>query len=286
MMQFLLFGQTHLAPPLPAGLYVVATPIGHLKDITLRALETLAASEIILCEDTRMSVKLLGAYGIKAKLVAFHEHNETGMTAKIQSWIDEGKVISLISDAGTPLIADPGFKLVRDLPSRVTPIPGPCAFITLLMAAGLPTDSFYFDGFLPAKKQARSKRIAALLPLQATLIFYETAPRLLETLEELHAQCPHRQVVIGRELTKNFEEVKRGTPDILRDYYTTHILKGEIVLALAPPPAREISDFDLESLILPLLDTHKAKEIAAHLAEKTGLSKRDIYQKVLALGEK
>jgi 16S rRNA (cytidine1402-2'-O)-methyltransferase len=285
-MNYILHGQTHSAPALNAGFYVVATPIGNLKDITLRALETLAACEIILCEDTRNSVKLLSAYGIKAKLIALHDHNEAEMRPKIQTWLNEGKAIALISDAGTPLIADPGFKLVRDLETRITPIPGSCAFVTLLMAAGLPTDSFYFDGFLPSKQQARSKRIKLLLPLQATLIFYETAPRLLETLAELHTQAPLREVAIGRELTKTFEEVKRGTAAQLIAYYETHILKGELVLALAPPPEVTAQDIDLESLILPLLKTKKAKEIAAFLAEQTGLSKRDIYQKVLELAKK
>lgn len=233
-----------------------------------------------------MSVKLLSAYGIKAKLIAFHEHNETGMTGKIATWIAEGKIISLISDAGTPLIADPGFKLVRDLETRITPIPGPCAFVTLLMGAGLPTDSFYFDGFLPHKAMAKSKRLLTLLPLQATLIFYETAPRLLDTLAELHRLCPTRELVIGRELTKNFEEIKRGLPSELITYYETHVLKGELVLAIAPPAPVLARDIDLEALITPLLATKSAKEIAVILAEQTGLPKREIYQKVLSLVEK
>lgn len=276
-------GTTVAAPSLSSGLYIVATPIGSLKDITIRALEVLSGVDIVLCEDTRHSAKLLNAYGIKAKLMPYHDHNGENMRPYVVDKLREGLSLALISDAGTPLIADPGFKLVRDLAKEgftVTPIAGASALITALSVAGLPTDCFLFDGFLPSKQQARLTRLEKLKSIDATLVFYESANRLNETLQDALSILGEREAVVARELTKMHEELRRGT---LSTLITEDDLKGEIVLIIAPPDVQTMSEDKIDALLAKALLSMSVKEAAHMVSEATGLAKRPLYQRALEL---
>ena len=227
------------AEQIAPGLHVVATPIGNLRDITLRALGTLAAADAVVAEDTRVSRNLLAHYGIATPLVAYHEHNAAAMRPVLLARLQKGERLALISDAGTPLVSDPGFKLVArsggaGLP--VTSAPGPSAVLAALVVAGLPTDRFFFEGFLPAKSGARRARIAELASIPGTLVLFESPRRLAETLADLAAVLGPRQAAVARELTKHFESVRRGALDRLAaDYERDGPPKGEIVLLVAPP---------------------------------------------------
>ena len=232
-----------LAPTgrLPAGLHLVATPIGNMRDITQRALDTLRIADLVACEDTRHSGMLLKHHDIRARLISLNEHNEAQRTPQLLEHMRQGGSVALISDAGMPTVSDPGQRLVGAVVAaglHVEGIPGPSAVITALAASGLPTTPFYFGGFLPHKKGARTTELTAALQRDCTSIFFESPYRLVDTLAILAEAAPERRVVVARELTKKFEEFKRGPASILLSYYQTKAPKGEITLLIAPvdPP--------------------------------------------------
>jgi 16S rRNA (cytidine1402-2'-O)-methyltransferase len=273
------------APPLAGGLYVVATPIGNLSDITLRALEVLAGADMIACEDTRVSGKLLKRYGIATPLTAYHEHNAARRGPVLLSRLRDGGSVALICDAGTPLISDPGYRLVRDARQAaiaVHPIPGATAAIAALSASGLPSDAFFFAGFLPSKSQGRRKRLENLASVPATLIFYESPNRLAASLEDM-AAClgPDRQVSVCREMSKLHEEFVSGTALELAGHFRSTAVKGEIVVIVGPPGTHEI--IDATALLTGLLDEMSVSRAAGEAARITGLSKRELYATALQL---
>ena len=223
---------------MPGTLYIVATPIGNLQDISQRAIETLRAADVIACEDTRHSQKLLHHLGVKAKLVSYHEHNEESRSDELVKTLSEGKSVAVVSDAGTPAINDPGFRIVSKAIENgiaIVSIPGPSALITALAASGLPTDSFFFGGFLPAKKSERQRRLRQLVSVPATLIFYEAPHRLTASLDDCRASLGDREAVVARELTKIHEEYLRGRLSELAMHFQSQTPKGEIVLLIDRP---------------------------------------------------
>lgn len=269
------------------GLYLVATPIGNLRDISFRALDTLAQADVVLCEDTRVSGKLLLYYGIKKKLEVYNDHSDAHKRQSIVQRIKAGGVFVLISDAGTPLISDPGYKLVqalREAGGYITTIPGANAPLSALQLSGLPSDAFSFLGFLPPKSSARQKFLSCWLDVPATLMAFETAPRLVRALGDIAALMPKRIVVVAREITKLFEEVRISTADELITHYNVHGLpKGEIVILIAPPAARELSEVDLRLLLKESLKTMGTKDAAALVSEKTGTPRKRLYQLALEI---
>jgi 16S rRNA (cytidine1402-2'-O)-methyltransferase len=286
---YLLGGQEVAAPPLPAGLHLVATPIGNLRDVTLRALEVLAAADGIACEDTRITRRLLDHYGIATPLTPYHEHNATAARPKLLARLAAGESIALVSDAGTPLVSDPGFKLVRaahEAEHSVTSVPGASSALAALTVAGLPTDRFFFEGFLPAKDGARRRRIAELAAVPATLILFETGPRLARTLEDLAAAFGGREAAICRELTKLHEEVRRDKLAALAQAYADGAeTRGEIVIVVAPPAADAgRADADtVDALLRNALTRASVKDAVSEVASATGHPRREIYQRALAL---
>jgi 16S rRNA (cytidine1402-2'-O)-methyltransferase len=286
--RYVLNGQSLTAPALPGGLYLVATPIGNLRDITLRALETLAAADLIACEDTRRSRTLLHHYAIATPVTPYHDHNATLARPKLIERLAQGAAVALISDAGTPLISDPGYKLVREAHQAgngVTALPGPSAVLAALTVSGIASDRFLFDGFLPAKQAARRSRIAALKSIPATLILFETGPRIEGALADLAAGLGPREAAICRELTKLHEEVRRGDLAMLaRDFVGEVRTRGEIVIVVAPPQhPTETSITDLDALLRAALDRVSLKEAVAEIVAITGEPRRAIYQRALAL---
>jgi 16S rRNA (cytidine1402-2'-O)-methyltransferase len=274
-------------PRLASGLYVVATPIGNLGDITLRALATLAGVDLIACEDTRVSRKLLDRYGITTPLTAYHDHNAAKARPLLLRRLAEGASIALVSDAGTPLISDPGFKLVRaaqEAGHAVTALPGASALLAALAVAGLPTDQFVFAGFLPPKQAARRARIAELATIPSTIVLFETGPRLAATLCDLASGLGSRNAAVCRELTKLHEEIRHGDLDTLAQGAGTAEVRGEIVLVIAPPPASEQPNAaDTEALLREALARRSLKDAVAEIAEATGLPRRQLYQQALEL---
>lgn len=269
---------------------MVATPIGNLQDITLRALELLQTADLIACEDTRVSGKLLSAYGIKSKLLSYNDHNAGERRHQIFDAIRDDQKVVLISDAGTPLVSDPGYKLVRDAIAEgfyVTALPGASSVITGLCLSGLPSDRFFFAGFLPSKTEARKKDIASLAAVPSTLIFFESAKRLVACLEALHEGLGDREAAVMRELTKLHEEAERGTLQKLIAHYSKQgEPKGEIVIVVAPPLAQEVSDEEIRAQMLALLSDHSVKEAAAILSEQTGRPRKELYTLALSLQDK
>ena len=286
---YVIDGQSHAAPPLAPGLNIVSTPIGNLRDITLRALETLAAADRIYCEDTRQSRKLLAHYGIDTPLAAYHEHNADRVRPGILALLDDGAALALISDAGTPLISDPGYRLVGEAQAAghdIFPIPGASALLAGLVVAGLPTDRFLFAGFPPTKEKARRDRLAELAPVAATLVLYEAPQRLAATLRDLADSLGPRQAAIGRELTKRFEEVRRGPLDTLaREVADCGPVKGEIVIVVAPPDAgtEAVDDTTIDRMLLAALAEQSVRDAVNAVADATGRPKRAIYQRALLL---
>lgn len=270
-----------------AGLYLVAGPIGNLADITIRALDTLEKADGILCEDTRVSGKLLAYYGIKNKLEIYNDHSDDHKRAQILGRIQGGAALALMSDAGTPLISDPGYKLVADLTAAglpVTSLPGANAPLTALQLSSLPSDRFSFIGFLPAKSGTRRAVLQEWSSVPSTVLAFETAPRLLKTLEDLKTLLPSRRIVVARELTKMFEEIKSGTASELKSYYEAHGLpKGEIVLVIAPPEAEDIPLVDLESLLKSALSSMSTKDAAAFVSAQTGTPRKTVYALALEI---
>jgi 16S rRNA (cytidine1402-2'-O)-methyltransferase len=269
------------------GLYVVATPIGNLSDITLRALTTLSGAELIACEDTRVTRKLLDRYAIATPLTPYHDHNATTARPKLLRRLAAGGAIALVSDAGTPLISDPGYKLVRaaqEAGYAVTALPGASASLAALAVAGLPTDQFFFAGFLPPKQTARRMRIAELARIPATLVLFETGPRLTATLLDLAAGFGYREAALCRELTKLHEEVRRGDLAALAQQTGASEIRGEIVLVVAPPaasPRPRQGDTDL--LLRQALARASLKDAVGEVASATGLPRRELYQRALVL---
>lgn len=284
---YLLAGRTLPATRPAPGLHVVATPIGNLGDITLRALETLAGADVIACEDTRMTRRLTDRYGIDVQLIPYHDHNGASMRPRILARLAAGDAVALVSDAGTPLVSDPGFKLVVEAAEaghRIHPLPGPSALLAALVAAGLPTDRFLFDGFLPPKDGQRRNRIAELKTIPSTLVLYETGPRLPESLADLAEGLGPRPAAVCRELTKAFEEVRRGTLATLATHYAeAGGPKGEIVLVIGPPQDEVVEDTDVDSALTRALADHSLKDAVAAVAGLTGRPKREVYARALAL---
>ena len=279
------------AEKLPSGLYVVATPIGNLGDITLRALMTLAHADRILCEDTRTSGAMLARYGIKRPLLSYNDHNADQRRPNILQALAAGDAIALISDAGMPLIADPGFKLVRDCREaghNVTVIPGANAAVTALAGSALPTDQFYFAGFLPPRSVARQKVLQELKPHQVTLIFYEAPQRLTDCLSDMAAVFgPERPAAVARELTKFFEETRRASVGELATFYQSQIVKGEIVILIGPGDNNEtLSDSDLDVLLREQLQTLSVRDATAMVALKTGVKKSMVYERAILMASK
>jgi 16S rRNA (cytidine1402-2'-O)-methyltransferase len=288
--RYLLNGHPVIAPPLAPGLHIVATPIGNLGDVTLRALEILAAADLIACEDTRVTRKLLGRYGIDTPLTPYHEHNAAAARPKLVARLTEGAAIALVSDAGTPLVSDPGFKLVRGAQEAgvaVTAAPGPSAVLAALAVSGLPTDRFFFEGFLPPKRTQRRARIELLKAIPATLVLFETGPRIGEALAQLAAGLGPRAVAVCRELTKLHEELRRGDLAGLAAHYAGEAeVRGEFVLVVAPPAEEpDAAPADLDALLRGALDRLSVKEAVAEVAAVTGAPRREVYRRALALAK-
>jgi 16S rRNA (cytidine1402-2'-O)-methyltransferase len=288
--RFALLGNTIEAGKAARGLYLVATPIGNLGDITLRALELLAGADVIACEDTRITRKLTERYGIATPLTPYHEHNAAEARPRLLARLADGQAVALVSDAGTPLISDPGYKLVRaacEAGHTVTAIPGASAVMAGLSVAGLPTDRFFFEGFLPPKQAARQKRAAAITNIPATLVLFESGSRLAATLADLAAAFGPRRAAICRELTKLHEEVKRGELDALaREYAGGAEKRGEFVIVVAPPADDEEKADDLDDLLRRAFIRVSVKDAVAEVALATGRPRREIYQRALTLAKK
>ncbi len=272
----------------PVGLYIVSTPIGNLSDITMRALDILKLVDLIVCEDTRVSGNLLTHYGIKKPLISYNDYNASERRPEIFAAINNGKRVALISDAGTPLISDPGYKLVREALEQniyVTAIPGASSVLTALCLSGLPSNSFYFGGFLPSKSEALRSYIETIANIPSTLIFFESARRLEESLIALHAALSDRQAAIVRELTKLYEESKRGKlSELIENIKQDGAPKGEVVLVIAPPEQEKaINDETIESQLKILLESHSVKEAAGIIAEQTDRPRKEIYSIALKI---
>ena len=277
------------ARPLEPALYLVATPIGNLSDITLRALETLAGADVLACEDTRVTRVLLDRYGIVNRPYAYHEHNADEAGPRLIAALDGGKSVALVSDAGTPLVSDPGYRLALlaiAAGHRVVPIPGASAPLAALVGSGLPNEAFFFAGFLPSKDKARRDRLAELAGVPATLLFFESPHRIAATVAAaVEVLGEERPACVCRELTKTFEEFRRGTLGELSAFYGDgHTVKGEIVFVIGPPgeaaaPAAE----DVDRLLAALVRDMPAGRAATEAARQTGLPRRDLYQRLIDL---
>jgi 16S rRNA (cytidine1402-2'-O)-methyltransferase len=267
------------------GLYIVATPIGNLGDITLRAVEVLRGVSAVACEDTRVTGKLLNHLGLKKRMIRYDDHAGEGGRERLLALMAT-EPVALVSDAGTPLISDPGFKLVRQAKEaglNVTSLPGPSAAIVALTLSGLPSDRFLFAGFLPSKAKARADALAELAAVRATLVFYESAQRLLDALAALGEVLPGREVSVARELTKKFEECRTGSPEELAEHYSAHPPKGEVVLLVGPPVDTQPRDFDIDAMLKAALETEKASQAAAKVAKATGLDRKTLYARAMEL---
>ncbi|MCL4766195.1 MAG: 16S rRNA (cytidine(1402)-2'-O)-methyltransferase [Hyphomicrobiaceae bacterium] len=263
------------------ALYVVATPIGHLADLTLRGLSILARADTVYCEDTRHTRQLLGQYGISRGLEPYHEHNEERELPAVLEELAAGRSIALVSDAGTPLVSDPGFKLVREALAaghRVISIPGPSAPIAALASSGLPTDRFLFAGFLPAKQAARRTRLAELAAVPATLVFFEAPSRLADALADMaDGLGAGREAVVARELTKLHEEVRRGSLGELARSAAAIEPRGEIVVLVGPPAKTQASDQEIAEKLRQALAHSTVRDASREVAEALGVSRSRVY---------
>lgn len=285
-----LLAQLGMQASFTPGLYLVATPIGNAADITLRALALLARADLVACEDTRVSAPLLRRYGIRARLLPYHDHNAAGMRPQILHHLAEGKVVALISDAGTPLVSDPGYKLVRaavEAGHPVTALPGASALLAGISLSGLPSDRFLFAGFPPAREQAAESWLAELAGIDATLVLLETAPRLPESLARAaRILGGSREAAVARELTKKFEEVRRGSLDELAAHYAAAgPPRGEVTLVIGPPAVAALADqaAGLDAALRAALAHSSVREAAALVAAATGRRKREVYARALEL---
>jgi 16S rRNA (cytidine1402-2'-O)-methyltransferase len=281
-------GVSEIAPPiqaLPPGLYIVATPIGNLGDITMRAVDTLRRCDGVACEDTRVTGKLMKHLGLSKPLWRYDDHAEERDRERLIESM-RSRAVALVSDAGTPLVSDPGYRLVNQARTEgiaVTVLPGPCAAIAGLTLSGLPNDRFLFAGFLPAKEKARGDMLAELARIDATLVFYETAPRLPKSLAAIDAAMPYREVAVARELTKLHEECRRGLPAGLLAWYEAHPPKGEIVLLVGPPVDHGHEDVDADALLRLALASLKPSQAAAQVAKATGMDRRELYARAMEI---
>ncbi len=267
------------------GLYIVATPIGNLGDMTLRAIGVLRSAAVVACEDTRVTGKLLKHFGIKARLQRLDDHAPPELRARLID-LARGEAVALVSDAGTPLISDPGYRLVREARAAgvtVISVPGACAAVSALAIAGLPSDRFLFAGFLPVKDKARRDALEGLAGIAATLVFYETAPRLERSLLAIAELWPEREVAVARELTKLHEECRTGTAATLADHYAAHPPKGEIVLLIGPPADAETPVADSDALLRAALADAGPGKAAGIVAKATGLDRAALYARALEL---
>lgn len=276
---------------LDCGLYVVATPIGNLNDISARALDTLNAAEIIACEDTRVTKKLFSLLGVSIhkNFICYQNYNEEDKAAGIVDIIKGGQAVALVSDAGSPLISDPGYKLVslcRKEGVKVYSIPGAAAVICALQLAGLPTNRFMFAGFIPNKDKARADLFNELKSINTTLVLYETAPRLLKTLQAAGEVFGTREMAVVREITKLYEDARNGTAQELAQYYTENPAKGEIVLVIAPPCQSESAEIDVKNELLSRMQKMSLKSAVEEVTALSGLSKKEVYNQALALKDK
>lgn len=267
------------------GLYIVATPIGNLGDITLRAISMLGSAALVACEDTRVTGKLLKHLGIKARLQRLDDHAPSEVRTRVID-LARTEAVALVSDAGTPLISDPGYRLVREARAAgvtVTSIPGACAAVSALAIAGLPSDRFLFAGFLPVKDKARREALEGLSGVAATLVFYETAPRIERSLRAIAELWPERAIAVARELTKLHEECRTGTAASLADHYAAHPPKGEIVLLIGPPAEAEALAVDSDALLRVALAAAGPGKAAGQVAKATGLDRAALYARALEL---
>jgi 16S rRNA (cytidine1402-2'-O)-methyltransferase len=275
-----------LAQGLAPGLYLVATPIGNLGDITLRALATLACADVLYCEDTRHSGMLLAHYAIPRPVRPYHEHNARRERPRVLAALAAGKSVALVSDAGTPLVSDPGYKLVREAiaaGNRVVALPGPSAPLAALASAGLPTDTFLFAGFLPPRPGARRMRLAQLRDVPATLVLFEAPSRLAETLADIAEVLGPRETAVARELTKLYEEVRRGPPADLARWAAEANPRGEMVVLVGPPLPAAVTDADISAKLTPMLPVMSLSEAAKAAAEALGVAKARVYEVGVAL---
>jgi 16S rRNA (cytidine1402-2'-O)-methyltransferase len=285
---FTVGGHILTTPRAAAGLHLVATPIGNLGDVTLRALETLAGVDLIACEDTRITRRLTERYGITAELTPYHEHNAAAARPKILERLAQGASIALVSDAGTPLISDPGFKLVREACAAghaVHALPGPSSVLTALSVAALPTDRFFFEGFLPAKETARRTRLGELARIDATLVIFESGNRVQDALRDMAQVMGPREAAICRELTKLHEEISRATLAELAARADQLETRGEFVLVVGPPAAdaQTFTAEALDALLRAQLAHHSVKDAVTHAVELSGRPRREVYARALEL---
>lgn len=273
---------------LQPGLYLVATPIGNLRDITLRALDVLGAADLVVCEDTRVTAKLFHAYGLQKKTISYNDHNADKQRGPLLEKLGNGAKVALVSDAGTPLVSDPGYKLVRDaldLGIPVVPVPGPSAPLAALQLSGLPTDRFVFTGFCPPKREARKKFLQEWAAVKATLLIFETGPRLPDSLRDMaDIFSADRPAAVVREITKKFEESRRGTISELAAWYADNEALGEIVVVIGPAESKVASDADIETQLKKALETMSVRDAAAFVAAATGEPKKRVYEMALHLG--
>jgi 16S rRNA (cytidine1402-2'-O)-methyltransferase len=272
---------------LDAGLFIVATPIGNLRDITLRAIDTLKDADAIACEDTRVTRRLLSALDIDSTLLTYHEHNAAKMRPRLIDRMRNGASIALVSDAGTPLISDPGFKLVRachEAEIAVTALPGPSAVMTGLVLSGLPTDRFQFCGFLPSRRGARRAMLETVAAIDATLVFFESARRLPDTLVDMADLLGARDAAVTRELTKLFEEVRHGDLVTLAALYEDNPPKGEVVIVVGAPGDSD-GEVDIDAMLRGALADMSVRDAAATVATASGAPRRDVYQRALAIAK-
>ncbi len=290
MSKYYIFAKEFIAPKLEKGLYIVATPIGNLRDISLRALEVLANADLIICEDTRTSAKLLNHYGIKTKRLAFHEHNEREKTNSIIKRLETGQSVALISDAGTPLINDPGFVLVRQARERglnIFSLPGACALIAALSIAGLPSDNFSFHGFLPPKAGARKNALEKLKNNSQTLIFYESPRRLSKTIDAMKDVFgEQREVAIALEISKKFERVMRGSLVELSETLSDTQIKGEAVILVSGAKEIELDENIWKNELKNALRDKTLKSSVDEIATKFNLKRKKVYDEALKIKQK
>jgi 16S rRNA (cytidine1402-2'-O)-methyltransferase len=278
---------THISEPekLDPGLYIVATPIGNLGDVTLRAKDVLARCDAIACEDTRVTGKLLKLLGLSNRLWRYDDYASEADRQKLIAAMQD-QAIALVSDAGMPLVSDPGYRLVREAREAgiaITALPGASAPLLALSMSGLPNDRFLFAGFLPPKDKARRDMLEELAGLRSTLIFFETAPRLLKSLFAIAEVLPGREVSVARELTKLHEECRTGSAEDLIAHYEAHPPKGEIVLLVGPPVEGETKAYDVDSMLLEAMKCEKASQAVAHVAKATGMDRKDLYARAIEL---
>jgi 16S rRNA (cytidine1402-2'-O)-methyltransferase len=275
---------------LAPGLHLVATPIGNLGDMTLRGLWVLRNVDRILCEDTRVTARLLSRFGIATPLDPYHDHNADRVRPAVLEALRRGEKVALVSDAGTPLVSDPGFKLVRaalaeELP--VTAAPGPSAALTALILSGLPPDVFLFAGFLPPRSSARRRALQQWTSLAATLVFFEGPSRLAASLADMAEALGPRDAAVARELTKRYEEIRRGRlSELAAHYQAAGPPRGEAVIVVGPPEPAAPADADIEARLGQLLEAHSLRDAVARLASETGLARRALYDRALALQRK